>query len=727
MNKFILTLLTFAGLLTSIRSSAQTDSGYVDLGSTKIKKEYAHQITIKGEDLERMPFLTLKEAINVYLSGTYTNVSSYIYVIDGMQVSDADSYAIHDISTITLVLDARSRVNQYVGSNTNKTVLVLITTKNNALRTPGIMVAGSSHLLKRIFARDGKASTSPDFFHQYYLSGNYATKKMSLGASANFQRNIVPGLEHFTLNNKTPETLNRFRFNAWASWKLGEKNELIARINFVPQKFNSKTGKNTSNGFFGPEIENFEKADQKVFNPSLQLNSRIGKNWNNQLYINYLTTDFSDEKASILSNSSGNQSNELQKFSTQIGSGSQRILIREHIQYSRQINSWTLEPSLDIQFRKNKDDFNSQEKSGPLNSPNLNSLRRLELIYKQQFFSITPALSLYHQNGFSISGGARFDGFPGSDSYYKNNKPEPFISTTVNPVKLIKPDADFNLMLYGSYALTPLAQEPFSNSQIEKRATSSLIFSLNLMYPHSQFHGRGDYSRQLGAIVELFEKQVTLDYNLEESRLSYYMQFNLPGLQGYNPFYSSAKSHITYLTHRIGLIANLATTDKFNWRTGINANTTKSRVKDPENMGNNIYQPGGNTIIIIDPNTGLATELSGSNDPWIIPSTISSNRIWTGGWSNHFSYKKIIAGFNVLHYFEKQKLYRPTSSLNNREVRKYKTLSLQHLYAGYSFPQSKLGAIEVYLSGRNIWQSKKEYYAEGLMKFYGFGFKLTRK
>src|SRR5687767_3978941 len=76
---------------------AQTDADWLDLGRIKLKKEFTQTVTIKGKDLEQMPFSNLADAIGVWLYGLATNNETVVYVIDGNLITDVNVYSVYDI------------------------------------------------------------------------------------------------------------------------------------------------------------------------------------------------------------------------------------------------------------------------------------------------------------------------------------------------------------------------------------------------------------------------------------------------------------------------------------------------------------------------------------------------------------------------------------------------------------------------------------------------------
>lgn len=219
MTKLTPYLLVTALLYLNLAARAQTDSGYADLGRVKLNTGFIQTITIQGSDLERMPFLSLDEAINVYLYGNNTSPNPLVYIINGNLVGDVNAYSVYDIETVTLVQNALSNVN----GATNTQRLVLIKTRSGKEQPAGFTAAGSSYLLGRREAGDAKnikSPSSPDFFHQYYLSGRTRIGRSVFGGSAGWLRDITPLPETEYSVKGDPHRLNRLRFNAWFNTRI---------------------------------------------------------------------------------------------------------------------------------------------------------------------------------------------------------------------------------------------------------------------------------------------------------------------------------------------------------------------------------------------------------------------------------------------------------------------------------------------------------------------------
>src|ERR1700749_4436447 len=91
-----LTLWALAGF-SALTAVAQQDSSRLDAGYRTLDRNATQTISIKGADLEKMPFANLSDAIGAWLLGVYTQPGNFQYVVDGNPVADVNAYAIQDI------------------------------------------------------------------------------------------------------------------------------------------------------------------------------------------------------------------------------------------------------------------------------------------------------------------------------------------------------------------------------------------------------------------------------------------------------------------------------------------------------------------------------------------------------------------------------------------------------------------------------------------------------
>ena len=107
-NSTLFPIFLVFGLFSALQVTGQADSAKLDLGTGIVLTNNTQHITIRGEDMERMPFSSLGEAIQAYLNGAYTSDKDIVYVIDGNLSNDINNYSLYDIESITLIQDAQS-------------------------------------------------------------------------------------------------------------------------------------------------------------------------------------------------------------------------------------------------------------------------------------------------------------------------------------------------------------------------------------------------------------------------------------------------------------------------------------------------------------------------------------------------------------------------------------------------------------------------------------------
>src|SRR5580704_10117303 len=104
----LLTILTLTCCTSA--AMAQDDSSRLDAGYVTLKREFTQLVSIKGSDLEKMPFTNLSDEIAAWLYGAYTTPYTMQYVVDGNPVTDVNAYSIHDIDEVVLVQDASALI-----------------------------------------------------------------------------------------------------------------------------------------------------------------------------------------------------------------------------------------------------------------------------------------------------------------------------------------------------------------------------------------------------------------------------------------------------------------------------------------------------------------------------------------------------------------------------------------------------------------------------------------
>lgn len=638
--------LTLAGIfMFSAYSIAQTDSAYLNTGNAMLSKDFTQHITIKGEDLERFPFSSLDEAINVYFYGAYIHPGSVTYLIDGNLAADVNAYSIHDIESITLIQNAQALLN---GAE-NPKQLALIKTRLSGNRSPGNTIA---------------ADIYPGRYQQLYLSKAHNGKRMQFGASLNFMRETAPNLKADNIISYLSPRISQFRGNAWMNTAIGSHSTLTIRINASPSR-NRLEQEQTSNYSF--HRDTVYKQTSAQINPTLRLATRINKSWSNEFNASYVhTKQHKDEQIAVRPNNS-DEITEENHFS-------QTVLLREQLQYHKNINGWDIRPSASISFMriKEKTDYDTRtiHENGSLGSRAWgNSLSTQQLLF------VTPAMHIGYKDWFVMQGGIQASIsknivlFP-----YKTDTILPFASASINIIRIIKPESLSSLKIFGSYA-----------------KTYKLLYGMLTLFngvPYD-FHLQKNPSNNFtaGSTLQTLNNSLLVSYTFEKRNYAFLPNFNPGG------FLLLSYATVNIPMHRLSIQYSLKNTDTKEWRSGINITGAK-----PSIAFNGNYRP----------------QVGAHQDQY-------PQQGWSGGWTNHFRFNKITAGLNALYFFDEQRFFRPSFNAPLQSM-KANSFLLQHVYLGVKLEKKNLRS-EIYASARNLFQNKESTLTNGDIRYLGLGVK----
>jgi hypothetical protein len=279
-----LLILLFACCRTSM-IFAQNDSTWLDLGTVKLKKDFTQTISIKGEDLEKMPFTELSDAIDSWLYGAYSNPASLFYVVDGSLLADVNTYSIFDIEEIVFIQNALVQVNGATGQQQ----LVLITTRKHRSGQSGLKLAGQSGLVNRDYGQlypGTKGSSYTNAWHQYYAGGYMGGKNTALGLSVDYQRDAIPYERDPGAHSITPDKMDRLRLNGYFDIRLGKKNQVFIGINYSPQQIDSAKSYN----LYGTPYYGDTHQHMHSFSPRISWHSEFLPGLSNDLQVAYISS-----------------------------------------------------------------------------------------------------------------------------------------------------------------------------------------------------------------------------------------------------------------------------------------------------------------------------------------------------------------------------------------------------------------------------------------------------
>ncbi|HEV9038144.1 MAG TPA: hypothetical protein VGQ51_16025, partial [Puia sp.] len=338
MRKCTLSLtLALAFFALPLLLSAQTDSSRYAIGAVSLNKDLTQAITIRGEDLEKMPFMNLSDALGAWLLGVYAQPGALVYVVDGNPVTDVNLYPIYDIAEVTWLPNAVATAPYGNGLQE----LVLITTKrgkgNNGLRfsaQTGLIKGGQF---------DGPTHTG--FYHQYYLGVRRDTGKLSYGFSADWQQDEIASSQTASLSQYTPPTLKRWRLNGRVEWRPNAQNAVRLTLGYAPQD----VGYIVNSGGGGYQFHYSDWWYNHLLVPALSWEWRSHGLHNKfdaeYLYswsrLRYDETDTVDNSGTTV----------LESGYTQGTGKNSHLVLRDRLSYEAKAGNWKVVPAVDISYQ----------------------------------------------------------------------------------------------------------------------------------------------------------------------------------------------------------------------------------------------------------------------------------------------------------------------------------------------------------------------------------------
>jgi hypothetical protein len=649
---------------------AQTDSSWLDLGRIKLKKEFTQTVTIKGKDLEQMPFGNLSEAIDVWLYGQATNSNTVTYVIDGLLLTDVNVYSIHDIEEITLVQNALVQLN----GATMARQLLLITTRKNRDKKQGLNIAGSSFAVSNSFQDSGpdKQEGQTNYYHRYYVSAYQNRQNIQYGLSATYLRDVFPYPDNGYKIEK-PYQVNRIALNGYMNARLGTNNSVWLRTGFIPSRFRNVAF--TSN--YG---EWDVKNRQTIFTAEAGWQSRFIQHFTNELSAGI--TPVKDKGESVVTNdiiyitppfTRVEHKNTKPTFNN--------LLITDHLTYETSVGDWNIAPSVNVSYRHIKSD-----NSG--NSSVVNTTTGTVFFdtsyangYKMDVLLLTPAVDLSYKDLFNVQGGLVYNLSKEQPGDADKKKSFPFITTGINISKWAWGDRKLKWKIFGSWAHAG----NFADMNFQLQDVNSFITSWPFpTLPASSnggmvlLYGNDEHNTivQIGTRIGKSNDRLQLSYNFEKRKYSDSILIYSRSQGRWFLYKLDANSTV----HRFGITAKVLDKASWNWMTALN--------------------------------------VSGVTGIFKIQNSESTQKetILAAGWINRFQFKKIIVGLDIL-----------LTSLDgdNWNVMfddDYGQVSFKNIYVGY---RTQLGnnTLELYAATRNPGR-KNESYLPDRRNYFGLGGKL---
>jgi hypothetical protein len=660
--KFLPLLAAFlVAFIITVNSFAQSDSTYYDLGRIRLQKDFTQAITLKGKDLEKIPFASLEDAVNVWFYGTLTGKSNLVYVINGNTTTDPNAYSVYDIEEISLIQNAGIMLN---GAADNA-FLVLITTRHPKDHATGLQIGLQNALVNR----KPQQSTTPDseerseknLYHKYYLSLIARKKNTSFRLAGSYLRDVMPSYKTESLNTKTPFNLQRIGLGGEMNSKISTNSELSLFVNYVPQltKSESTISNLSSNHDF--EVDN----KQSLLYTGTQFTTRLLKKLTSSTTFSYSTLRTENE----------NQHTENTYISTYTNDIHSNIfLLRENLSYSASAGSWAFTPSLNFTFRYHNNSYRQLEQT--YNQPSTLPLEYSSEGYSSygRFYTLSPSLNITYSNSFNLNGG-----IVTNLSYLDIDDVKrvfPFVSTSVDVIQLIKKGSASNLKFFASIAST---QNLFDNYyQLDDFHSYFTQMSGDMNAYANPALNKNKTSIQFGSSLGLFNNKIKFDYNHEKRETTELVL--LPHPTGYR--YVTITGKTWY--NRFRLIGKVSETDHFSWQPGLSLTRVKSDYDG----------------------------ISGTSE-----SITLNDKSWNGGFVNRFSIGDFQLGVDFLF-----KLNETKYNFSRKKDDVYNSFGLQNLYVGYQF-KTISKSIDVYLTGRNVLRNDNAQFTDN-RRYYGLGVKV---
>lgn len=596
----------------------QRDSSYCDPGLVSLSKKFTQTITIRGSDLEKMPFTHLSEVLGVWVYGAYSNRSTVSYVVDGLPVGDVNGYSIYDIDEIVLIQNAGALLN----TGGLQQEIVLIRTKRGK-GPKGINFAVQSGMVSDTGSSRGRVR----WYHNFFASGYRNFKHVSIGLSANYQRDVWPLPGGTTV---TPYNLQRWRLNGYFAWRPDAYNEIEAAVNFVPQRMES----NGDSLFKGYSYHGWNKGSQNYWLPRLRWHGEWLRGLSNDLEGRYLGSTYRERDLSDAGDTIYNYRFKTMYFDTVHG---EHVAVREALRYVLQAGGWRISPAFSLlyehlSYRQGAERIDS---SGPQGVYRSNGASAALLYGKGHWFTLVPAVDISYREVLDVQGGVERYCQPHPDA--KAKRYYPFVTATVDVLKMVKPGSGGSVQVYGSYAKRRWTQENNNYGQ-QYESLADLRGGTAFFVPGALSAGNAIFSSFSNYFPNLYRPDLAdywvwevgigavaaggrwkFNYNFE--RRNIYKMVFIPLPAGTGVAYAVGYPNGPSALHHFSVETTAGSGARWEWRSRLQVTLLRSKL-DPTSL--RIYE----------------SDVAGDKDP--------DKLSWTGGWVNRVRVGRLEGGLDLL-------------------------------------------------------------------------------
>jgi hypothetical protein len=674
-------------------SRPQYDSSRLDAGYLHLKRDFTQTITIKGTDLERMPFTNLNEAIAAWFYGAYTQPVTLQYVVDGNPVSDVNAYSIHDIEEVVLVQNAAALVNTANGQQE----LVIVRTKRGQGKSGITADAETGLVANNAFGHVSNLK----FYHDYYLNAWQNLDKVSFGASGNYIRDVYP--DYYSQDEVTPDHLQRWRLNGYFAWRPNNHNQVEIMLNYTPERM----GYLSEDKPLPSVYTSTANTIQHYFLPHLLWHSDLSSKWTNDLQATYV---HSTARASTYNTGTEETPTDTlqQSYNRESGLGkAYHLWLRDHIEYRMTAGHWHIEPAINATY-EHYDEQTAGQSLESIAIYNGNTLGPVSTVYlnsetyrlKESMVVLTPAFDISYKRAFNIQGGVLVDaghqkGSGGRDAF-------PFASVSLDLFRLADEHASSGLKVFGSYAqrtmpspqgysLLDLKSGTFAGGTDYETGTAyegtltgvvPVVIAPNNVTPVY-------WVWQTGLSYTGWKDRLTIQYSFERRN---FLEPDVAYPPGGNPvpIYPEFFSTLQHADVRVKVFD----AEGWRWLTGANLTLLSNKLRS-----------GGTTL----PTEQYKQDV-GDDSP--------NPHSWTGGWVNRVQVKRFTAGFDLLYHFG-ESVQSETYSGTNDTV-KVNSVITPNIYIGYSWHLPGAQTLECFVESRGLIRNStsdllddRQYYTVG--------------
>ena len=666
------TALLLAALLLVLSGWSQKDSSRIDIGWLSLDKGLTQTVSIKGEDLEKMPFVNLSDAIAAWLYGAYTKPGMLAYVVDGNPVTDVNIYPIFDIEEVVLVEQAAGGA----AYGRSQQELVVITTKRGKGKQ-GVRVAGQAGLVNG----DGNGvKTYTNIYHQYYAGAYRNFDKLSVGVSADWIRDVAPQSKVDGEDITTPDNLQRWRLNGYLEWRPGKGNVVELKVGYAPQRMALSEGYGQAGG---PSSDTYSYyLHQHLLVPELRWTSLLAKGFTNELSGVYLrgkqqsggyNYEFVDQQVNGVTTEVG------QANTTVMDSKQEQWLVRDRLSYDVAAGAWRIRPALNFSYQhivEGAGDHSvtvqttGQGAGLPLLNYSDTTGRKGDLLFLTPAVDFSLGRVLDIQIGAQVNIGHGRD--PGSRAVF------PFAGFGLDLLHLNGGAVGgASLKLFGAYTQrTQVFVDDYS--QVDFTQAGGAYSLADIYHPAIGFASGTYVPIPLKPLPVYWTWSGGLAYVSADGRLSAQYSFerrnfsvvSSPSNPPYVLTYPEWRSNLHHVDLRVKVLGGGAVS----WQTGVNLTLLRSSLHD--------------TLLEPQPAVGDVS-----------PNPIS----WTGGWVNRLHMGRFTAGLDLLYHFGETTTSYPGTGPT---VIKLNSAMLPNVYAGYGWKLVGGRAVELFVASRGLARSK---------------------